>query len=173
MRKVKALLLPVLLAGFTGSLSAQTVFDFDFSGAGVPTVTGTFDATPSVTLPGAGSEYLINSVSIISGPSPVALLGTGGSLPNDNLLLPSTGVTFQPTNSGIGLSYGGNNYLLNEIGTQAYLSQYTPGSSTPNFTDPVTFSAVKAPWEPSDAVAIIGVGLFGLAQYRKRRKLAA
>lgn len=173
MFKVKALVLPVLLAGFSGALSAQTVFDYSFSAGGITDV-GTFDATPSVTLPGSGSEYLITSINTISGPTLTLLSPGSSSLPNDNLLLPSTAPNYIPTNSGIGFFTGGNNYLLNEIGTTAYLSQYTPGASSPNFTDPVSsLSIVKAPWEPSDAIALIGMALFGLQQYRKRRNLAA
>jgi hypothetical protein len=89
------------------------------------------------------------------------------------LLFAANGNNFTPTTNGLGFSDGSHNYLLNDVNGTDYLSQYAIGSSTPNFTDTVSFTAVRAPWEPSDAVMLAGALLFGLQQFRKRRKLAA
>ncbi|HEX4232369.1 MAG TPA: hypothetical protein VHZ07_27120 [Bryobacteraceae bacterium] len=188
MIRMKALLLPLVLVGFTGALSAQT-FDFDFTatgtgpGTGPYTASGTLMATPYANLPPTGEEYLANTISASfmspSNPSGASVtlvapndpVGTG--LPNNNLLFAASGSTFTPTNNGLGFTDGSYNYLLNNVNGTDYLSQYGIGSSTPNFTDTVTFTAVRAPWEPSDAVMLAGALLFGLQQFRKRRKLAA
>ncbi|HWF48725.1 MAG TPA: hypothetical protein VG168_17085 [Bryobacteraceae bacterium] len=188
MIRMKALLLPLVLVGFTGALSAQT-FDFDFTatgtgaGTGPFTATGTLTATPFANLPPTGEEYLATgiSASLVSPSSPsgatLSLVtpndpATTG-LPNNNLLFAASGNNFTPTTNGLGFTDGSHNYLLNDVNGTDYLSQYAIGSSTPNFTDTVSFTAVRAPWEPSDAVMLAGALLFGLQQFRKRRKLAA
>jgi hypothetical protein len=189
MMKMKALFLPLLLVGFTGALSAQT-FDFDFTATGTGAGTGPYAASGVLTanfvgnLPGSGPEYQATSITggtLVSpgNPSPgasIALL-TPGSTPllNDNFLFSSTGGgTFHASNQGIGFSDSNFNYLLNNIDGTDFLTQYPLNSNAPNFTDTVTFSSVTpAPWEPSDAVVAIGALLFGVQQFRKRRKVTA
>jgi hypothetical protein len=188
MIRMKALLLPLVLVGCTGALSAQT-FDFDFTatgtgvGTGPYTATGTLTAIPYANLPPTGEEYLATGISASfvspSNPSGAAVSlvapnepATTG-LPNNNLLFAASGNNFTPTTNGLGFTDGSNNYLLNDVNGTDYLSQYALGSSTPNFTDTVTFTAVKAPWEPSDVVVLMGGLLFGFQQFRKRRNAAA
>lgn len=183
MINMKALFLPFILVGFTGALSAQT-FTFDFSVTGGPTVTGDFwtDAN-TVTVPPAGTEYLVTAIgdTNVTGTgspalsNPISLLPSGSVATGvpDNYLLKTPTAT-GPTIQGIGFTSGGYNYIVSNDGSGAYyLTQYTPGSSSYNFYDPVTFSATAAPWEPSDAVMVFGGLLFGIQQFRKRRKVAA
>ena len=187
MMRMKALLLPFLLVGFSGALLAQN-FTFDFTASGGQTVSGDFwTSAQTVSVPPAGTEYLVTAIgdTSVSGtastsPSfnlsnPIALLPSGSVAQGvpDNYLL-TTPTSTGPTIQGIGFSSGGYNYIVSNDGAGAYyLTQYTPGHSTYNFYDPVTFSATAAPWEPSDAIVLVGGLLFGIQQFRKRRKVSA
>jgi len=155
-------LLP-LTAAFGATLSlnlapaSADTFNFSYSADSNVIASGVLTTDP---FNPTSQSYQITSITgTRNGNSIDGLLAPNQFLANDNLLLAGSP---QLDAQGFAYTSGGSNYNV------FYTSGYLESESVSNTTTPITFSATPSVPEPSEILAVIGVGALIGAQRLKR-----